>query len=64
MKKKQNSKEKITFVCFLIASICFYVSAIVWFISETTDHSMGVVNLCLGSSFFCLAATHLNKKEQ
>ena len=60
---RQDNKEKITFICFLIASICFYISAIFCFISETTDSSMGVVHLCLGSAFLCLSSTHLNKEK-
>ncbi len=60
---KNDKREKISFVCFLIASICFYISAIFCFMSETTDNSKGVVNLCLGSAFLCLSTTHLNKKE-
>ena len=64
MKNEQkDNKEKITFICFLIASICFYISAIFCFISETTDSSMGVVHLCLGSAFLCLSSTHLNKEK-
>ena len=64
MKKEQNSKEKITFICFLIASICFYISAAFCFMDEATDSGMGVVNLCLGSAFLCLSSTHLNKKGE
>ncbi len=60
---KKDKREKISFVCFLTASICFYISAIFCFMSETTDNSTGVVNLCLGSAFLCLSTTHLNKKE-
>ncbi len=64
MKNKQkDNKEKITFICFLVASICFYISAIFCFISETTDNSRGVINLCLGSAFLCLSTTHLNKNQ-
>lgn len=64
MKNEQkDNKERITFICFLVASICFYISAIFCFISETTDRSMGVVNLCLGSTFLCLSSTHLNKDK-
>ena len=39
--------------------LCF----IFCFISETTDSSMGVVHLCLGSAFLCLSSTHLNKEK-
>lgn len=62
MKEEQkNNKEKITFICFLIASICFYISAIINIISK--DGSNWVVNLCLGSAFLCLSTTHLNKDK-
>lgn len=54
-------KEKISFICFLVASICFYICALFCFMSEETDNSTGVINLCLGSSFLCLSTTHLNK---
>ncbi len=60
---KKDKREKISFVCFLTASICFYISAIFCFMSATTENSKGVVNLCLGSAFLCLSTTHLNKKE-
>lgn len=59
MKNKQ--KEKIAFVCFLVASICYYVSAIIGIFSKDTGN--WVVSLCLGSAFLCLSTTHLNKKE-
>ena len=65
MKNEQkDNKEKITFICFLIASICFYISAAFCFMDEITDSGMGVVNLCLGSAFLCLSSTHLNKKGE
>lgn len=60
---KKDKREKITFVCLMVASICFYISAILGFINETTDNTTGIVNLCLGSSFLCLSTTYLNKKE-
>ncbi len=65
MKNEQkDNKEKITFICFLAASICFYISAIFCFISETADTTRGIVNLCLGSAFLCLSSTHLNKDKR
>ncbi len=60
---KKDKREKISFICFLAASICYYISAIFCFISETADNSRGVVNLCLGSAFLCLSTTPLNKKQ-
>ena len=49
MKKEQrNNKEKINFICFLIASIGFYIVSIINFIDK--DTSTAVVFLCLGLS--------------
>lgn len=56
----KNKKEKITFICYLIASICFYISAIIGIFSKSSNW---VVNLCLGSAFLCLSTTHLNKDK-
>lgn len=62
MKKEQrNNKEKINFICFLIASIGFYIVSIINFIDK--DTSTAVVFLCLGSSFLCLSSTHWNKDK-
>lgn len=56
-----RKKEKITFICYITASICFYISAIIGIISKTDGN--WVVNLCLGSAFLCLSTTHLNKDK-
>ena len=40
--------NKITALLYFIASLLFYISAI---LSFTSDGSMGVVDLCLGSCF-------------
>lgn len=62
MKSKQkNNKEKITFICFLIASICFYIVSIMNFIDNNT--STAVIFLCIGSAFLCLSFTHLNESK-
>lgn len=58
--KKEN---KIVMICYITASICFYVSAIICFIRETNNNSMGVVNLCLGSTFLCLFSVYMNKDK-
>lgn len=58
---KDENKEKIAFICFLIASICFYVSAVIGMISK--DGSNWIVNMCLGSAFLCLSTTHLHKDK-
>lgn len=60
MKKEQ--REKISFVCYLAASICFYVSSIIGIMNK--DGSNWVVNLCLGSAFLCLSTTHFHKDEE
>ena len=57
----KNNKEKITFICFLIASICFYIVSIMNFIDNNTGTA--VTFLCLGSAFLCLPFTHLNKDK-
>lgn len=57
----KNNKEKIAFICFLVASICFYIGAIIGIINK--NGSNGAVNLCLGSAFLCLSTTHLNKNK-
>ena len=61
MKKDQkNNKEKINFICFLVASIIFYVVSIMNFIDKDTN--TGVVFLCLGSSFlYCIVASYAKK---
>lgn len=62
MKNEQkNNNERITFICFIVASICFYVISIMNFIDNNTSTS--VIFLCLGSSFLCLSSTHLNKDK-
>lgn len=60
MKKEQ--REKISFICYLTASICFYVSGIIGVINK--DGGNWVVNLCLGSAFLCLSTTHLDKNDK
>lgn len=59
---EKDKREKISFICFLIASICFYIVSIVNFIDKNTNTA--IIFLCLGSSFFCLSTTHLNKNDK
>ena len=54
-----DKKEKVSFICFLIASICFYFVAVVNFMDDQTNTA--VTYFCLGSAFLCLSTTHLNK---
>lgn len=44
--EQKDKKEKIDFICFLVASIIFYIVSIINFIDKNT--STGVVSLCLG----------------
>ena len=62
MKMKKNNKEKISFICFLIASVCFYISGIIGIINKNGNN--WIANFCLGSSLLCLSTTHLNKDKK
>ena len=53
-------QEKISFICYLIASICFYISAILDIINKEDNW---VIGLCLGTAFLCLSSTHLSKDK-
>lgn len=57
--KNKLREEKITRICYLLASVCFYLSAVLEFTG--TDGGNGAVNLCLGSAFLCLSCMHLSK---
>ncbi|MDE6427252.1 MAG: hypothetical protein K2K89_14110 [Ruminococcus sp.] len=59
---KKNNNEKISFICFLIASVCFYISSIIDIINK--DGNNWITNFCLGSSFLCLSTTHINKEKK
>ena len=40
------------------------ISAIIWFITNfSSEGSMGVVYICLGSTFLCLDAVWLNDRK-
>lgn len=56
-----NKNDKICFVCFSIASVCFYIVGITGFLNKNS--STGVINLCLGTSFLCLASMHFSKVQ-
>ena len=58
--KKEN---KIAMTSYIVASICFYVGALICFISETISNSIGIMNLCLGSTFLCLFTVFMNKEN-
>ncbi len=57
---KKDKSEKISFICYLIASVCFYISGILDIINKDDNW---VIGLCLGSAFLCLSTTHLNKND-
>lgn len=53
-------KEKISFICCLIASLCFYINAILDIINKDDNW---VIGLCLGTAFLCLLGTDWNKSQ-
>ena len=59
--EQKDKKEKIDFICFLVASMIFYIVSIINFIDKNT--STGVVLLCLGSACLCLSSTHRNNDK-
>lgn len=53
MKKNQKrDNNRIIYICNYFASVCFYICAIFNFIDKNTR--MGVIYLCLGSTYLCL----------
>lgn len=54
-------KERVCFLCFLVASICYYIASLINFTDKNT--TLAIIFLCLGSSFLCLSTTHLNKSH-
>ena len=60
-KEQKDKKEKIDFICFLVASIIYYIVSIINFIDKNT--STGVVFLCLGLASLCLSSTHRNNDK-
>lgn len=59
--KNKLHEEKITGICYLLASISFYLSAVMDFTG--TDGGNGTVHLCLGSAFLCISFIHLNRDK-
>lgn len=57
---KNDKSEKISFICYLVASICFYISGILGIINK---EDKWIIGLCLGSAFLCLSTTYLNKND-
>lgn len=54
-------KEKIRFICFLLASICFFIVSIINFVDKNT--APAITFLLLGVSFLLLSTTHLKKDK-
>lgn len=55
-------KEKRVFILYFIASFCFFTCAVINFISSNS--SMAVIYLCLGSTYLCLGSIYLNKSNK
>ena len=54
-------KEKIRFICFLLASVCFFIVSIMNFMDKNT--ASAITFLLLGVSFLLLSTTHLKKDK-
>ncbi len=54
-------KEKIRFICFLLASLCFFIVSAINFIDKNTAHA--IIFLLLGISFLLLSTTHLKNDK-
>lgn len=54
-------KEKIRFICFLLASICFFIVSVINFMDKNT--SSAIIFLLLGISFLLLSTTHLKSDK-
>ena len=57
------NKEKLTIVLCLVASLLFYVAAAVSHFTSS-ETSMTVIWICLGSAFLCLGAVQKNKQDK
>lgn len=58
-----KDKEKVTYYCYLAASVCFFISAVINLFSEETKY-LAVTHFCLGAAFFGLASTHRKGKDE
>lgn len=54
-------KEKIRFICFLLASICFFIVSIMNFMDK--NNAPAITFLLLGISFLLLSTTHLKNDK-
>ncbi len=59
MKNKKDNTNKIVSTLNYLSSVCFYIVSIINFIDR--NNSMGILYLCLGSTFMCLGTVWLNK---
>lgn len=59
MKNKKDNTNKIVSTLNYFSSVCFYIVSIINFIDR--NNSMGILYLCLGSTFMCLGTVWLNK---
>lgn len=54
-------KEKIIFICFIVASMCYYVISIVNYFNK--NKTGAAIFLCLGSTFLCLSTIYQNRHD-
>ncbi len=56
-----KNTNKITGICFLVASICYFICAVIGFIDK---EDTATVNLCLGACFICLSSAFFSKDKK
>ena len=61
MKNKKDNTNKIVSTLNYFSSVWFYIVSIINFIDR--NNSMGILYLCLGSTFMCLGTVWLNKEK-
>lgn len=61
MKNKNDKTTKVASILYYLCSICFYIASIFDFINK--NNSMGIVHICLGSTFLSLGSVDLNKDK-
>lgn len=62
MKNKEEKTNRITSILYYFSSVCFYIVSIFDFVNKSNN--MGIVHLCLGSTFLCLGSAYLNKDKE
>lgn len=58
---EKMGKEKMRFICFLLASICFFIVSTMNFMDR--DIASAITFLLLGISFLLLSTTHLKNNK-